>query len=225
MVPVTDDPTLIAVTFRFWVLSFLFTLISGVINQYYYFRTTTGSFSIFFVNLASYALGTGMARILPRARCAIGNYGMSFNPGPFNIKEHVLIGIAVSTAANSAYAIDILAASDLFLHHRMEAFGAIVLIVTTQCLGYGMAGVLRKYLVYPAEMVWWTNLVQVVFYNAMHNTDEFKTKKMVRGWSYMKFFWVVCGCLFIYEFMPQWIAPLFVYFDWICWIHPFNENF
>jgi hypothetical protein len=81
----------------------------------------------------------------------------------------------------------------------MGAFGAIVLIITTQCLGYGMAGVLRKYLVHPTEMVWWSNLVHVVFYNAIHNTDEFKTKKMVRGWSYMKFFWIVCGCTFLYE--------------------------
>ncbi|KAF8928298.1 OPT oligopeptide transporter protein-domain-containing protein [Dissophora ornata] len=225
VVPITDDPTLISVTFRFWVLSFIFSVIGSVINQYYYFRTTTGTFSIFFVNLASYGLGKGMARTLPKGRLTIGGYAMSFNPGPFNIKEHALIGIAVSTAASSAYAIDILSASDLYLHHRIEAFGALVLIITTQCLGYGMAGVLRKYLVYPAEMVWWSNLVQIVFYNAMHNTNEFKQKRMVFGWSYMKFFWIVCGTLFVYEFIPQWIAPLLVYFDWLCWINPFNENF
>ncbi|KAG0361413.1 hypothetical protein BGZ54_009104 [Gamsiella multidivaricata] len=220
-----DDPTLVSVTFRFWILSFFFSVIGSVINQYYYFRTTTGTFSIFFVNLASYVLGKGMARTLPRAKVTIGNFGMSLNPGPFNIKEHALIGIAVSTAATSAYAIDILSAMDLFLHHRINAFGSLVLIITTQCLGYGMAGVLRKYLVYPAEMVWWGNLVQIVFYNAIHNTDEFKTKRMVHGWSYMKFFWIICGGMFVYEFFPQWIAPLFVYFDWICWINPFNKDF
>ncbi|KAF9437309.1 hypothetical protein BGZ76_001258 [Entomortierella beljakovae] len=81
-------------------------------------------------------------------------------------------------------------------------------------MGYGMAGSLRKYLVYPSEMVWWSNLVNVVFYNSMHNTDEFKAKKMVHGWSYMKFFWVVTLCMFVYEFFPQFFAPLFVYFDW-----------
>jgi OPT family small oligopeptide transporter len=114
---------------------------------------------------------------------------------------------------------------DLFLNHQINAFGSIVLIITTQCLGYGMAGVLRKYLVYPAEMVWWGNLVQVVFYNAMHNTDEFKSKRMFRGWSYMKYFWVVCGAMFIYEFIPQYIAPLLVFFDWVCWFRPFDYNF
>lgn len=163
------------------------------------FRVSNGSFSIYFVNLATYAMGTALARWLPTAKWAIGSYPFSLNPGRFSITEHALIGIAVSTASITAYAMDILSAMDLFLKHRMSAFGAIILIITTQCLGYGMAGVLRKYLVYPADMVWWSNLVHVVFYNAIYNANEFKTKKMVRGWSYMKFFWIVCGCTFLYE--------------------------
>ncbi|KAF9137762.1 hypothetical protein BGX30_009927 [Mortierella sp. GBA39] len=225
VVPITDDVTLVALTFRFWVLSLFFSVIGSVIQQYYLFRVSSGSFSIYFVNLASYGMGTAMARVLPTGKWTVGGYSFSLNPGPFNIKEHALIGIAVSTAATSAYAIEILSSMDLFLHHQINAFGAIVLIVTTQCLGYGMAGVLRRYLVYPAEMVWWGNLVQVVFYNAMHNTDEFKSKKMFRGWSYMKYFWIVCGAMFIYEFIPQYIAPLLVFFDWVCWFKPFDYDF
>ncbi|KAF9198035.1 hypothetical protein BGZ49_001266 [Haplosporangium sp. Z 27] len=224
-VPVTDDPTLPVLTFRFWVLSFIFSVVGSVIWQYYYFRSTSGTFSIYFVILVTYPLGKLMAKILPTYSVSVFGFGMSLNPGPFNIKEHALIGITVSTAAQSAYAIDILAATDLFLHYRVAPLGAILLIITTQCLGYGMAGSMRKYLVYPANMIWWGNLVQVVFFNAMHNTDEFKSKRMVRGWSYMTFFWVVAGICFVYEFIPQLLAPMFVYFDWLCWINPFNRTF
>ncbi|KAG0212621.1 hypothetical protein BGX33_003436 [Mortierella sp. NVP41] len=165
-----------------------------------------------------------MAKVLPKKNITIGSYSMSLNPGPFNIKEHAVIGIAVSTAATSAYAIDILTATDLFLKHRINAFGSFILILTTQCLGYGMAGVLRKYLGYLAEMVWWSNLVQIVFYNAMHNTDEFKTKKMIRGWSYMKYFWVFCGGMFLWQFLPQFFAPMLGFISWICWVKPFDFN-
>ncbi|KAF9929026.1 hypothetical protein FBU30_001935 [Linnemannia zychae] len=224
VVPVTDDPSLPAVTFRFWVLSFLFSVIGSVLLQFYYYRVATGALSIYFVNLASYALGAGMAKVLPKTKFTIGGYTMSLNPGPFNIKEHALIGIAANSAAGSAYAISILSATDLFLNHRVNAFGSIVLIITTQCLGYGMAGSLRKYLVYPSEMVWWSNLVQVVFYNAMHNTDEFKAKKMIRGWSYMKYFWVFCTGMFVWEFLPQFLAPMLGFFSWICWIKPYDMN-
>ncbi|KAK3835832.1 MAG: OPT oligopeptide transporter protein-domain-containing protein [Linnemannia elongata] len=224
VVPVTDNLDLVCITFRFWILSLFFSIIGSVIYQYYYFRVASGTFSIYFVNLASYALGTGMAKYLPTRKFTIGGYSMSLNPGPFNIKEHAVIGIAVSTAATSAYAIDILTVTDLFLKHRINTLGAFILILTTQCLGYGMAGFLRKYLVYPAEMVWWSNLVHVVFYNAMHNTDEFKTKKMIRGWSYMKYFWIFCGGMFLWEFVPQFLAPMLGFFSWICWIAPFDFN-
>ncbi|KAG0048597.1 hypothetical protein BGZ83_006453 [Gryganskiella cystojenkinii] len=225
VVPLTDDPTMVALTFRFWVLSLLFSIMGAVVMQYYMFRATPGTFSIYFVNLASYGLGTLMARILPTKKWTIGAYSVSLNPGPFNIKEHALIGIAVSTASHSAYAIYTLSVMDLFLKHRINPLGALILITSTQCLGYGMAGTLRKYLVYPAEMVWWPNLVQVVFYNAIHNTDEFKAKRMIRGWSYMKYFWVFCGGMFLYSFIPQFFAPMLIYFDWICWFKPFDYNF
>ncbi|KAF9296087.1 hypothetical protein BGZ74_010475 [Mortierella antarctica] len=180
-VPVTDDPLLPVITFRFWVLGFLFTAIGATITQYNFFRTTYSSYSIFFVNLATYYLGKGMARILPKFKVTL--FGQEI------------------------------------------AIGGILMIITTQCLGYGMAGLLRKYIVYPAEMVWWQNLVQVSFYGTLHNTDEYKRIRLVRGWTRMKFFWVVCGITFLYQFIPQWMFPLLMYVDWLCWIQPFNRNF
>ncbi|KAF8942795.1 hypothetical protein BGZ47_006117 [Haplosporangium gracile] len=195
VVPLTDDPTLVALTFYFWVLSFFFAALASIVNQYYYFRTSRGGFPLYFVNLTSYVLGVALAKILPQGSIAIYGHTMSLNPGPFNIKEHALIGIAVSTASITAYAIDIITAMDLFLKHRMGALGAIVLIITTQCLGYGIAGVLRKYLVNPAEMAWWSNLVHVVFYNAIHNTNEFKTKKLFSG-TFLSY-WVIAPIIWM----------------------------
>ncbi|KAF9100681.1 hypothetical protein BGX29_006357, partial [Mortierella sp. GBA35] len=56
VVPLTDDTSLVAMTFRFWVLSTFFSVIGSVIQQYYMFRAASGTFSIYFVNLASYGL-------------------------------------------------------------------------------------------------------------------------------------------------------------------------
>lgn len=207
VVPITDDPTLPVVTFRFWLLSFLFTALGATIQQYYFFRSTSGAFSIFFVNLVTFSLGKGLARIMPTAKITLFGQDLSLNPGPFNIKEHALIGIAVSTGASAAYAIDILSATDIFLDYRINFLGSMIIIITTQCCGYGMAGLLRKYLVYPAEMVWWSNLVQVVFYNTLHNTDQFQKIRLVRGWSSMKFFWIVvsivCATLLFFMYVCE----------------------
>lgn len=147
-----------------------------------------------------------MARILPTTAIRIGKFTLSLNPGPFSIKEHALIGITVSTAATAAYAIVILSAMDLYLNDRINTLGSLLLILTTQCIGYGMAGMFRKYLVYPAEIVWWSNMIQVVFYNAIHNTDESRARRMIRGWSYMKFFSIFCTGMFLYEVRSAYAA-------------------
>ncbi|KAF9583832.1 hypothetical protein BGW38_008388, partial [Lunasporangiospora selenospora] len=54
VVPLTDDPSLVAMTFRFWVLITFFSIIGAATEQYYFFRAAKGNFSIYFVNLASY---------------------------------------------------------------------------------------------------------------------------------------------------------------------------
>ncbi|KFH62041.1 hypothetical protein MVEG_12195 [Podila verticillata NRRL 6337] len=54
-----------------WVLGFFFTAIGAVITQYNFFRTTYSSYSIFFVNLATYYLGKAMARILPKFKISL----------------------------------------------------------------------------------------------------------------------------------------------------------
>lgn len=51
--------------------------------------------------LIAYPFGRALARITPRVTI----FGISLNPGPFTIKEHVLITIMSTVAAASAYAV------------------------------------------------------------------------------------------------------------------------
>ncbi|KAK1571944.1 hypothetical protein Q3G72_025262 [Acer saccharum] len=44
--------------------------------------------------------------------------------------------------------------------------------MTTQVLGFGWAGLFRKYLVEPGEMWWPSNLVQVSLFRALHDKDK-----------------------------------------------------
>ena len=41
------------------------------------------------------------ARWMPRKRV----FGLSLNPGPFNVKEHVIVTVMASVGAGSAYAV------------------------------------------------------------------------------------------------------------------------
>lgn len=85
----------------------------------------------------------------------------TLNPGPFNVKEHVLITIFANSGAGNVYAIHLVSAVKIFYKKNMTFLVAFLVVITTQVLGFGWAGLFRRYLVEPAAMWWPQNLVQV----------------------------------------------------------------
>ncbi|KAG0042684.1 hypothetical protein BGZ83_000185 [Gryganskiella cystojenkinii] len=83
------------------------------------------------------------------------------NPGPFNVKEHVLIALMANCATSTAYAVDITVIQKVYYHQDFGFIANLFLNLTTQMSGYGMAGTLRRYFVYPAAMIWPANLASV----------------------------------------------------------------
>ncbi|RKP12890.1 OPT oligopeptide transporter protein-domain-containing protein, partial [Piptocephalis cylindrospora] len=158
-VPIQDDPSLPCLTFRFWVLATLFTALGAGISQFYYFRSNSPIYSIFFVQLASFFLGKLMARILPNKYFSIWGWRFTLNRGPFNVKEHMLIGVAANAGGSVAYAVDIISVQKLYYAKEIPVVGALLLLLTTQCIGYGLSGIFRRFLIRPASMVWPANLV------------------------------------------------------------------
>lgn len=53
--------------------------------------------------LVSFPLGRGLARVVPEVRI----WGLPLNPGPFTIKEHVLVTVMSSVGAVAAYAVSL----------------------------------------------------------------------------------------------------------------------
>ncbi|KAI1321423.1 hypothetical protein EDD11_005114, partial [Mortierella claussenii] len=76
-----DDPTLPTLTFRFWFMAVVFSVILSFFNQFFWFRTHPMTINSMVIQLLSYPVGKFLARVLPAGR---------LNPGPFSIKEHVL---------------------------------------------------------------------------------------------------------------------------------------
>ncbi|KAG9320230.1 hypothetical protein KVV02_005149 [Mortierella alpina] len=144
-----DDPSIPVMTFRFWVMAVVFSVILSFFNQFFWFRTQPMTISTLVIQLLSYPFGKLMAQVLPAGR---------LNPGPFSIKEHVLVSLTANCAGGTAYAVDITVIQKVFYNEDFGFLANFLLILCTQMLGYGMAGVLRRYLVYPAAMIWPANL-------------------------------------------------------------------
>uniref|UniRef100_A0A2N9ICW8 Uncharacterized protein n=1 Tax=Fagus sylvatica TaxID=28930 RepID=A0A2N9ICW8_FAGSY len=98
-------------------------------------------------------------------------WSFSLNPGPFNLKEHVLITIFANSGSNGVYAVNIITIVKAFYHREIHPLAAFLLSHTTQLLGYGWAGIFRKFLVDSPYMWWPANLVQVSLFRALHDVE------------------------------------------------------
>ncbi|CAG8704121.1 2547_t:CDS:10, partial [Acaulospora morrowiae] len=216
-VSVKDDPSLPCITFRFWVLSTLFTSLGAAVSEFYYFRSNGGGYSIFFVLLVSYVLGIWMAQVLPKDEIRFYKWKFSMNPGPFNVKEHVLISVAAGAGGFSAYGTDIIAIQELFYDQHAGFLIGMSLLMSTQMIGYGLAGFLRKYLVRPANMLWPSNLVFSSLFSTLHGSISDTSDKL-------KFFTVAFISMFIWQFFPQFIFPWLTSISLLCLVKPFNKD-
>ncbi|KAL0692025.1 hypothetical protein Bca4012_059205 [Brassica carinata] len=193
----TDDHTLPVWTFRMWFLGLISCALLSFLNQFFSYRTEPLVITQITVQVATLPIGHFLAKVLPKTRFGIPGFGstrFSLNPGPFNMKEHVLISIFANAGSafgsGSAYAVGIVTIIKAFYHKNISFIAGWLLIITTQVLGYGWAGLLRKYVVEPAHMWWPSTLVQV---------------------SLFRFGWYV---------VPGYLFTTLTSISWICWAFP-----
>ncbi|RIB06054.1 OPT oligopeptide transporter protein [Gigaspora rosea] len=188
-VSTNDDPNLPCLTFRFWVLSTVSLI---------------------------YIMGKWLEKILPTKNFRIRNWEFSLNPGPFNYKEHACIAAAANAGGVAAYAVDIISIQELFYNTKVNFIVGFLLLISTQMLGYGLAGFLRKYLVRPINMIWPQALVFSTLYNTLHGNST-ETRDRIR------FFYIAFIAIFVWQFVPQYIFPWLSSAAILCLMAP-NSN-
>ncbi|KAG9321732.1 hypothetical protein KVV02_005078 [Mortierella alpina] len=156
-----DDPTMTCNTFRMWFLGLVWTGIISFINQFFYLRQTQIGVGYSVVALLSLPMGHFMARVLPTRQFNIFGWTFSLNPGPFSIKEHVLIGTMVACNSGTPYAVDIIILQKIWYNSEKPFVAGLFLVLTTQITGFAIAGVIRRFLIRPAHMIWPSTLVYV----------------------------------------------------------------
>ncbi|GAV82821.1 OPT domain-containing protein [Cephalotus follicularis] len=216
-VPKTDDPTLPVLTFRMWVLGVASCVILSFVNQFFWYRTQPLSVSSIAAQIAVVPIGHLMAKTLPTRKFFEGTrWEFTMNPGPFNIKEHVLITIFANSGAGSVYATHILSAVKLLYKRSLSFLPALIVMATTQVLGFGWAGLFRKFLVEPAEMWWPGNLVQVSLFRALHEKHKRARGEATRT----QFFLLVMITSFAYYIFPGYLFVMLTSLSWVCWLAP-----
>lgn len=226
-----DDPTLPVSTIRAWVIGIFFSCCIAFINSFFDVRLP----SIYVIStvpqLLAYPVGKFLERALPDAGFTAFGVRHSLNPGPFNKKEHMLITI-MSNVAKSApytnYIVWIQVLPRFFNQPWAINIGYQVLIaLSTNFIGYGLAGICRRFLVYPAYCVWPSSLVTIALNSAFHDAStEAATVvgpfKSVWKIPRLKYFCYAFGLMFVYFWFPNYIFSALSFFSWMSWIAPDN---
>lgn len=107
-----------------------------------------------------------------------------------------------------------------FYQQEVPIMYQILLIISTQVLGYAFAGLTRRFLVRPSAMIWPGTLMSTAMFTTMHKT----TNKKANGWSISryKFFIIVWGGAFLWYFLPGLLMPALSYFNVVTWFAPKN---
>ncbi|XP_028107393.1 oligopeptide transporter 4-like [Camellia sinensis] len=226
-VPTTDDPTLPVWTFRMWVLGIISCGLLSFLNQFFSYRREPLIITQITVQVATLPIGRFMAAVIPSTKFRIPGFGarqFSLNPGPFNMKEHVLISIFANAGSafgnGSAYAVGIVNIIKAFYGRNISFFASWLLIITTQVLGYGWAGLLRKYVVEPAHMWWPSTLVQISLFRALHEREDKDENMNLQRMSRGKFFMIALSCSFLWYLFPGYLFQTLQSISWVCWAFP-----
>jgi OPT family oligopeptide transporter len=132
-VPVGDDPDTPALTFRMWALGTASCALLSFLNQFFWYRKEPLTITAISAQIAVVPLGRLMAAALPERALFRGTrWEFSLNPGPFNVKEHVLITIFANSGAGTVYAIHVITAVRVFYGKHISFFVSLLVVLTTQ---------------------------------------------------------------------------------------------
>ncbi|KAG6373226.1 OPT oligopeptide transporter [Boletus reticuloceps] len=213
----TDDSSIPVMTLRTWVLGITCSVIIPGVNQFLFFRYPSVPIMGLVVQLISYPLGSLWASHMPRKRM----FGISLNPGPFSIKEHVLITIMASVGSQSAYATDIIAVQRVYYNQHYGFTYQWFLVVSTQLIGFSAGGIARRFLVAPPSMIWPTTLVSCALFNTLHS-QQYAGFGRLGGMTRERFFLYAFTASYLWYFFPGYLFQALSYFSWVTWIWPDN---
>ncbi|KIW42659.1 OPT family small oligopeptide transporter [Exophiala oligosperma] len=222
-IPADDDPSIPCNTVRMWVLTTVFVIVFGAVNMFFSLRFPMIVVTSIVAQLVTHPLGLLWDQVVPDWRIGLGgSWHFNLNPSPWNKKEHALVTIVVSLVGSHAYVTNILVAQAKWYGQSLSYGYIFLTILSTQSVGYGIAGLTRRWVVDPSYITWPQTLANAVLFQTLHR--ERGPGDFVSGWtiSRYRFFFYAFLASFAWFWLPGYLFTALSTFTWICWIRPDN---
>lgn len=221
-----DDPTMYCETVRVYILGAIWTAVGSFINSFFLQRRPSISLNTAVVQLLLYPSGVLMAYIMPKWKFKVFGYTIDLNPGPWNHKEQMLATVFYSVSGGAPYVAYNIPVLKMPQYYNVDWCGwgyQILLMLSTNFLGFGLAGIMRKFAVYPSRSIWPSILPTLALNKALLQSEP---REIINGWkiSRYNFFFVAFLASFIWFWFPDFIFTALSTFSWLTWISPNNLN-
>ncbi|KAG4436722.1 hypothetical protein IFR05_007805 [Cadophora sp. M221] len=242
-VSAVDNTTLSINTPRMWMLSLLFAILGSSTNLFFSLRYPSVSITPVIALLLVHPLGLLWDRIFKRRDDPIEEFLDGFKissgtdtnyehkgkwkrlriwlgQGRWNEKEHSCVYISSNVSFGFAFATDVIVEQTHFYNQEVSITYQLLLILSTQILGYTFAGLTRRFLVRPGGMIWPGTLMSAAMFTTLHKEEN----TVANGWkiSRWKFFFIVWASSFAFYFLPGLLMPALSYFSVVTWFFPKN---
>ncbi|KAK9449195.1 OPT oligopeptide transporter protein-domain-containing protein [Limtongia smithiae] len=220
------DSDVVVETFRAYAVGLVWLVIGAFVNQIMAFRQPSFTLSSQVLQILIYPSGKLLQYILPKYKVGFGRFKIDLNPGPWNFKEQMFATIVTNAgaqAANFSYYGPTMRLS-IFYGQTWQTFGfTVIMNFASQFFGYGLAGSLRRWAVYPVKAVWPTILPTMQLNRTLLTLEK---KQTINGWSISKYklFFILLWASLIYFFLPDFLFESLSTFNWMTWIAPQNKH-
>ncbi|KAF5692507.1 putative isp4 [Fusarium denticulatum] len=140
-------------TVRAWTIGMMLVTSGAAMNTLFSLRQPSISIGPLIAQIVAWPMGHGWAKVVTDREFTTFGITWTLNPGPFNVKEHAIIVVMASVSFSVAYATDIILAQVVFYKQDFGIVFQLLLTISTQSVGYGIAGMLRKFLGFLAQFL------------------------------------------------------------------------
>ena len=215
----TDDPTIPVETVRAYFLAIVWSIVGSGFNEFFSHRLITISVSTSVIQIVLHFCGTFWARWLPCWGFNIGKRRIALNiDTPWSKKEQMFSTLLFSISMGTFYTHYNILTLKMKYHVHLNFGYQFLLSLSVQFLGFGFAGVLRRFVVYPVKAMWPGMLPTLALNNALCNHTSERAKRQYKVFGYSFLF------IFIYQWFPSYIIGILNTFNWMTWIAPNNVN-
>ncbi|KAI1798991.1 small oligopeptide transporter [Daldinia bambusicola] len=215
----------VSCTVRAWILGMIFVTLGSGLNMLLSMRSPMVNFPALVVVLLVYPVGSLWAKFMPTRVFKTFGQEWTLNPGPFNIKEHVVVTIMSNVSISYAYSTDALLAlqGKPFYNLNLGWGFSLMFTLSSQLIGISLSGMFRRFLVYPAAMMWPSQFGYTSLFYALHDKSKSDGTKS-NGWviSRYRYFFIVTSGMFLYYWIPGVLWQGLSVFAFVTWIKPEN---